>query len=1127
MMTKGGEAGVPAANRTRRSTNGWMAPAAKDFKKRPKAKVGKRAPAKINSTDTSFKTANVAVRSQDQSLGKNKYAPSNQGKDVSLASAAARMELVSSRGNVLSTLQQSLRHHAPAVRSSGLKGIRDAVQSLSSLGEGIGSSILEANLPSLLPNMCRCWLDEDDDVRSLAIHLFGDIITNLSSSSEQTYLKCMAPFVPFLCAYASSALNSLDRDIRKDGALIVSILASSDPSPSFAGLLSSLEKVGGISAMSVEMGKHVDSFLPPLERLLSSMSLGGRGRNSAGSNTSGPKAKKQKRDGNKSLHNAQSSLTASDSTLLSLAFLLHSSQMTGRDAISSNRSNSNTNRRLDPSMRVSLECTYLISGSARANSLSVLRDDRIVHNYSYRPIRSIFDLPVMPQDESADSHDDTILEEGIGLLHNPSGDEASKIDTMQQLTSLLEILRSKYVELLHSGRKLSNQKDGIMIPASELETLDVLVHIIRFVHRRYQSHLTLADKLFTSMKSTNSKKREKKTSSDVQDMGECLAACGVTVNKTLIFLIESFPICHSDDTSASRYELTNAGICSAMAELGAGHQDNNISQTWIDVVFSYILPRLNSADGSEKAACELVKVVGTLVLPHHGLQGNCEYYLLAQPQKRHELLESFAKAFFPHFEMSNYDEQQLTQVASTTTGITSAMLLSTLITQSADCLLYPPIPSEIKHHEMSSLLLLRMTSVLPAYIASWEDRFPNETGIVLTSLISLVRQWSEEDDHVLPVNRALNDLCLGLRNCLDVLFIGNMMISSNFERFPEYVQTLCVGLIGLLKRPSGALVKSLSNICSRSFAVQRMSTSNSPAEDVWIRNIMSTYIMEIVASLRKTIPMPSYLTFLLDSSGIEHASSNSMLRQNGVIEMDQFSYDRSVDQLCQFLTTSCDHPSTKVLPMISPILQKWFSSPLASTNDTLKYLIQARAATSILAAFTWEEVRTHESIYNKPDFVTPIFLKLEKDFDSLFVDSIIHQFELSTKLWSGYTAEDQQVALMRLLEPIKLLLRYRQGRTCDTTMLAALIAAICDKTKWNEDASSENSRMNSVEVNIRALLLILKAKGPVSVVQMIRTCDGLRVSLATATCFICSTVSGGHLANLGRKLEHQSDLILN
>ena len=214
-------------------------PPARDFAKRPKAKVGKKAPKKINATDTSFKTASVAVKSQGQGLDKNKVTGKDGKQTTTLTSAASRLELASSRGNTLSTLQLSLRHHASAVRASGLKGIRDAVQSLSALDcdSALGTSILEANLPTLLPNMCRCWLDEDDDARGLAINLFGDILKNLcggTSSNEQSDLKCLSPFVPFLCAYASSALNSLDRDIRKDGAKIVGMLSSSKSILSFS-----------------------------------------------------------------------------------------------------------------------------------------------------------------------------------------------------------------------------------------------------------------------------------------------------------------------------------------------------------------------------------------------------------------------------------------------------------------------------------------------------------------------------------------------------------------------------------------------------------------------------------------------------------------------------------------------------------------------------------------------------------------------------------------------------------------------------------------------------------------------------------------------------------------------------
>jgi hypothetical protein len=249
---------------------------AKDFAKRPKAKVGKRAPAKLNATDTSFKTSSVAVRSQSTSLDKNV-------KRADLKpSLAARMELQSSRGNALSTLQASLRHHAPAVRCSGLKGIRDAVQSLACRGEkltvddavlvyNLGLSILESNLPSLLPNMCRCWLDEDSDVRDLAIQLFGDVISNLSGGTTTSHLACLVPFVPFLCAYASSALNSLDRAIRKDGALLVGMMASCTPYPSFSLLTEESCSDAGLLVLRAEVGKHVDLFLPSIERLLEKM----------------------------------------------------------------------------------------------------------------------------------------------------------------------------------------------------------------------------------------------------------------------------------------------------------------------------------------------------------------------------------------------------------------------------------------------------------------------------------------------------------------------------------------------------------------------------------------------------------------------------------------------------------------------------------------------------------------------------------------------------------------------------------------------------------------------------------------------------------------------------------------
>lgn len=1173
-----------------------MAPPTRDFAKRPKAKVGKRAPAKINSTDTSFKTTSVGVRSQGKSLDKNKNATGKQLQGAE-SSAAARMELASSRGNALSTLQASLRHHAPAVRASGLRGIRDAVQSLSSLEVTLGISILEANLPSLLPNMCRCWLDEDDDARRLAVCLFGDILKNIKSSSEQADLKCLAPFVPFLCAYASSALNSLDRSVRKDGALLVGMLASSDPSPSFSTLSSITEGEGGNSAMAAEMGKHVDLFIPSLERLLSSMSFGGRGRNNAGSK----EGKKRKRDKNNSTQPASTTLAASDSTLLSLALLLRASLASGGNEIISGTNGGSIHRRLEPSLYVSGECSFLKGGSAHANSLLLFRESGGNHNDASKPIRSIMDLPLMATDELVDCTANTIPnDEDIPWQSIPPENDATKLEKIQRLTSLLETLRMKFVELTHSGRKSDNDVDGLIMSIAHLETIDVLVQTTRLVHCHCQSYQTVEDQYQIMKQSKTSsagkrqpRKRGKKAVTEIQDLGECLAQYKTTVTKALALLLETFPFCPLENVSTSRYELTNAGICSALAELGGDNMFENSkgsSPQWMNSVFSHIIPRLNSigetkvnSDGQMYSGAEgvaanmLLKVVSKLLLPH-GIHHGSDFsqktptYLLNNPLKRHELLEAFAAAFFPRLAVPvgyeieersgsivyiSSDGQKIQQLASKEMGKTAAILLRTLLIQSADHLLNVSNDEKNKLHEKNSVLLLQMSFVLPMYLVSWEGRLPFESGQVLASFIAIVRQWSEysgetlSDDSTMLTKKALDDLCLGLRFTLEALYVADMRTPSIFERLPEQVQKLCVGLVGLLKCPSETLGKYLSNICSKSFAPHRV-LKNAPEDAVVISNTMANYVMEVMHSLRKTIPMALYLTFLVDSCGIKYAtciptSQQRTMSEDGETATDPvsesvFSYDRAIGQLCRFLTNSCDEASTKVLPMILPILQKWLSGTSASTGDAIKQLVQARAAISILAAFTWDEVLSCNSIQKESDFIAPRFLKLDEKNDQLLIDGIMDQFEISARLWSmerGDYIDDlmvQQQYLARLLGPITVLLRYRGG------MFGHFAGAICKRVvQHSQDPPQQDEvtpsvkgvtgqegapckKINAVEVHLKALLQVLKSKEPASIVDLVRNSDELPSILMSGTKVIQKAVSGGHLAHLGSKLLHQAKL---
>ena len=417
-------------------------------------------------------------------------------------------------------------------------------------------------------------------------------------------------------------------------------------------------------------------------------------------------------------------------------------------------------------------------------------------------------------------------------------------------------------------------------------------------------------------------------------------------------------------------------------------------------------------------------------------------------------------------------------------------------------------------------------SVLPVYLVAWEGNYPIQTGLGLSSIISIVRQWNE--NHVPEDENPINNLCLELRSKLNGLYITSKKKPSIFERLPEQVQKLCVGLIGLLKCPPGDLMKSLASICA-------LKDSES---DTRISDSMANYIMEVVHSLRKTIPMPTYITFLIDSCGIKRASSTLLQefsRDTGSSPLFDavFSYDSAIGQLCRFLTTSCDKASLKVLPMIRPILQKWMESSSCSTpNDIFKQLIQARAAVSILAAFTWDEVLSQGHIESN-EFVGPVFLKLDDEFDSKLAECIVSQFELSARIWSmkgGDFMDDleiQQQYLAKLLGPITLLLRYRKG------MFDQFIKVIVRRVTQQRETLVEETekedvpskQINVAEVLMKALLLVLKSKEPATIVELVRDNKELQSTLLDAAEQMEKAISGGHLSHLGNKIMHTVKLI--
>ena len=165
------------------------------------------------------------------------------------------LELYSTRGRSIEDIVSHLRHPAPAVRISAARGLKDAVSRPEAT-----PNVIRNHLAVLMPVTAKCCVDEDAEVRQLALAILRDVISKVCSNSGSSSggngeaftsmdgHKFMKPFIPLLMAHVTSTLNSLDRKTQLDGTAVVGMLSSAIPSfvapyrseilPAYVGILS-------------------------------------------------------------------------------------------------------------------------------------------------------------------------------------------------------------------------------------------------------------------------------------------------------------------------------------------------------------------------------------------------------------------------------------------------------------------------------------------------------------------------------------------------------------------------------------------------------------------------------------------------------------------------------------------------------------------------------------------------------------------------------------------------------------------------------------------------------------------------------------------------------------------------
>merc|ERR1712157_383006 len=148
--------------------------------------------------------------------------------------------------------------------------------------------------------------------------------------------------------------------------------------------------------------------------------------------------------------------------------------------------------------------------------------------------------------------------------------------------------------------------------------------------------------------------------------------------------------------------------------------------------------------------------------------------------------------------------------------------------------------------------------------------------------------------------------------------------------------------------------------------------------------------------------------------------------------------------------------------MISPILQNWLS--FSSNDDRLKKLIHSRAAVSILACFTLDDVKSRGSSHHAC---------LNDDMKRLLVSGMVFQFEESSVLSADNICDTD--ALAQLLGPMSVLIRYQ------SELFELLVDTI------SQNIANLQNVTSFVSACTNALILLLKSKVPTSLTGMMKS----------------------------------------
>ena len=934
-----------------------------DFK-RLKAKVGKRAPDKLNATDTKFQTATVKV--QSQTISKHASTNSNIVDPKSLL-------LACNKGKHLSQMLAQLNHPAPAARLSALHGLKETIASPHSSV----AAILE-HLSVLIPSLSKGLVDDDGKVRSMARNVLFQILpqrmgyvasptitpsktktneTETTATTTMTMDWCegqgngrkMKPFLPLTLAYIGSALNSLDSDVRYHGCLALEqlctiykqICALPDENQKLEGILP------GFSMLLTDVGGGLASIMT-------------KGRDGGGVSAEDTK---KKRKAKKEDTNASRKVMGILRSLIAVLKIVGDGSAREEDFGSESifpaaEFGSISNKQGLPSTTLA-DLSYL-QGGIKANAILIHSEN--TKNSSVRSQRRIVSL-----------NDLQHLSKTFSTSRNAMQTIKFSMLVSKQ-KELLSKMRDRFVEVTQRGHSRGDNK-GMYLSSGNIEECILSVTAIRLLWSRYCRHSLLL--LAASTVPTKDLEEYKRLRS--------------TGNGVLKLFLECLPI--KDDSgnpsNQDKYGLLNALLSCTMSEFGSvlTNPSSDSSPLWVDSIFSYLIPMLEESSTSGNKVM-LLKVIEHLLLKKEVITGDGRknrFNLLDDDEKQLTLLLKFGEAYFPA------SKDVSGECCRSAEGRRAAYLLNALVVQTTAQRINLDDSSPSGEVWCS---LLQMVSVLPHYIQEWNDGFPSETTAALATLLSLSRRHpvsgQKTCDTTSHYSMRPEEFIHSIRDSMTSLFtktsdkrriFGNTYKLSTFEKLPESSQRLTIGIIGLLQYPSETLMTCLANICARTSLNRQLNEVRNIKRYCFLSDDIADLVMSVMHSVRRTMPMQRYMTFLISATGINSAkytstaskgssgeekvsskgsSGEEKVSSKGQDESnDNFdfiflsSYDKGIARSCRYLT-ECNQDGN-ILKILKPMMMFWFENAKGAEYLGILDILRTRAGFCVLAAIALDQ----------------------------------------------------------------------------------------------------------------------------------------------------------------------------